>query len=160
MPPTEDGKLSREELVNGYKNILNVGQEEVAEEEVNRIMNAVDKNNSGSIDYTGTGPAFTPSSRFVIRMGDGDDKPRVIALQTASGHSVQNVRQGTQHSHRIDMIHIHYNQPIQDGSGTLSIEEIKELFGATSGISENVWRDMLKEADDNGDGNVSKLLSS
>lgn len=34
----EDGRLSREELINGYKNILNQGQEEVAEEEVNRIM--------------------------------------------------------------------------------------------------------------------------
>ncbi len=48
-----DGKLSREELVIGYKKILNLGQEQVAEEEVNRIMSKVDKNNSGSIDYTG-----------------------------------------------------------------------------------------------------------
>jgi len=42
----------------------------------------------------------------------------------------------------------------QDGSGTLSIDEIKDLFGTHAGISENVWREMLKEVDDNGDGQV------
>lgn len=40
----------------------------------------------------------------------------------------------------------------QDGSGTLSIDEIKDLFGVHSGISEKVWREMLTEVDDNGDG--------
>jgi len=46
----------------------------------------------------------------------------------------------------------------QDGSGTLSIDEIKDLFGTHAGISEKVWRDMLKEVDDNGDGQVGQYF--
>lgn len=56
-----DGQLSKQELVNGlslintyhtsgYKKIM--GESE-AEEEVDKIMQAVDKNNSGEIDFTG-----------------------------------------------------------------------------------------------------------
>lgn len=84
-------------------------------------MNAVDKNNSGSIDYT----------EWVMAT---INREQLLSKQ------------------RLD---IAFKMFDKDGSGTLSIEEIKELFGATSGISENVWRDMLKEADDNGDGNIN-----
>ena len=45
-----DGQLSRDELIIGYKKIMNEVQ---AQEEVDRIMSVVDKNNSGAIDYTG-----------------------------------------------------------------------------------------------------------
>jgi len=44
-----DGKLSREELITGYQKILGL---ENAEIEVEAILNAVDNNNSGAIDYT------------------------------------------------------------------------------------------------------------
>jgi len=44
-----DGKLSREELIAGYQKILGL---ENAEIEVEAILNAVDNNNSGAIDYT------------------------------------------------------------------------------------------------------------
>lgn len=44
-----DGKLSREELITGYQKILGL---EHAEIEVEAILNAVDNNNSGAIDYT------------------------------------------------------------------------------------------------------------
>jgi calcium-dependent protein kinase len=37
-------------LFSGYKKILGVAE---AEEEVNKIMQQVDKNNSGAIDYSG-----------------------------------------------------------------------------------------------------------
>ena len=43
----------------------------------------------------------------------------------------------------------------KDGSGTLSIDEIKEMFNISGGISENVWKAMLSEVDDNGDGSVN-----
>ena len=61
----KDGQLSKEELIigkfyynviiyykkcSGYSKIMNAAQ---AEEEVNRILKVVDKNNSGTIDYTG-----------------------------------------------------------------------------------------------------------
>jgi calcium-dependent protein kinase len=46
-----DGKLSRDELIIGYRKVLNEAE---AEEEVDRIMKSVDKNDSGAIDYSGT----------------------------------------------------------------------------------------------------------
>ena len=45
-----DGMLQREELVMGYRRMMS---EEEAEEEVDRIMSNVDKNNSNAIDYSG-----------------------------------------------------------------------------------------------------------
>lgn len=45
-----DGKLSREELMTGFQNTMDTME---AEQEVNRIMNEVDTNRSGEIDYSG-----------------------------------------------------------------------------------------------------------
>lgn len=45
-----DGVLSKTELMEGYKKTMNEAE---AEEEVNKIMAQVDKNNSGEIDYSG-----------------------------------------------------------------------------------------------------------
>ena len=45
-----DGKLSKEELKEGYCKIY--GSELRAEEEVERMMTAADTDNSGFIDYT------------------------------------------------------------------------------------------------------------
>jgi len=47
-----DGKLSREELLKGYEELY--GNKQRAEQEVNTIMDNVDVDNSGSIDYSGT----------------------------------------------------------------------------------------------------------
>lgn len=44
-----DGTLSREEILEGYKQLMD---EEEAEAEVNRIMQMVDLDKSGAIDYT------------------------------------------------------------------------------------------------------------
>ena len=41
---------------------------------------------------------------------------------------------------------------IKDGSGTISISELKMTFG--DHLPENVWQDIVKEADENGDGEV------
>ena len=45
-----DGQLSREELITGYRKMMN---EVEANEIVNKIMQTVYKNNNGAIDYTG-----------------------------------------------------------------------------------------------------------
>lgn len=45
-----DGKISRDELIIGYKRVLNEAE---AEDEVDRIMTEVDKNQSGAIDFSG-----------------------------------------------------------------------------------------------------------
>lgn len=47
---SDDGKLQRDELIQGYTKIFNHPH---PEEEVDRILLAVDKNNSGEIDYSG-----------------------------------------------------------------------------------------------------------
>ncbi|KAL4488264.1 hypothetical protein ABPG73_001675 [Tetrahymena malaccensis] len=121
LDTNRDGRLSREELINGYRKILNQGQEEIAEEEVNRIMNAVDTNHSGSIDYT----------EWVMAT---INREQLLSKQ------------------RLDVAFKMFDK---DGSGTLSIDEIRDLFGNQIGISEKVWREMLTEADDNGDGQIS-----
>lgn len=45
-----DGELSRDELIEGFERVFNSTN---AEEEVDEIMAAVDKNNNGIIDYSG-----------------------------------------------------------------------------------------------------------
>jgi len=46
-----DGQLTREELKKGYIKIMGMS-DELAEEEANKLMNTLDTNNSGSIDYS------------------------------------------------------------------------------------------------------------
>ena len=42
-----------------------------------------------------------------------------------------------------------------DGSGSISIDEIKEIFGSYgNSISDKVWKEIIKEVDDNSDGQV------
>ncbi len=50
LDKNSDGKLSRDELVEGYRKIYG----EMAEIEVDKILAKVDANNSGEIDYSGT----------------------------------------------------------------------------------------------------------
>ena len=45
-----DGILSREELIIGFKKLMNAAE---VEEIVDGILRSVDANNSGSIDYSG-----------------------------------------------------------------------------------------------------------
>ena len=49
LDKNSDGKLSRDELIEGYRKIYG----ELAEEEVDKILAKVDVNNSGEIDYSG-----------------------------------------------------------------------------------------------------------
>lgn len=40
----------------------------------------------------------------------------------------------------------------KDGSGSISVNELKASFG--DHIPANVWEDIIKEADENGDGEI------
>ena len=51
-----DGKLSRNELIEGYMKLL--GNRALAEEEVDKIIKEVDQNYSGNIDFTGIHSLF------------------------------------------------------------------------------------------------------
>lgn len=48
LDTNSDGKLNREELIIGYRQILG----DMAEEEVDRILKPADSNRSGEIDYS------------------------------------------------------------------------------------------------------------
>ena len=43
----------------------------------------------------------------------------------------------------------------KDGSGSISVDEIKSVLGIGKQISEKVWLDIIREVDENGDGEVS-----
>ena len=42
----------------------------------------------------------------------------------------------------------------KDGGGTVSSQEIKEVLGIGSEISEEVWDKVMNEVDENGDGDI------
>lgn len=47
---------------------------------------------------------------------------------------------------------------LKDGSGTISIEEIKEMFGSYGhSISDKVWKEIILEVDENEDGQAILL---
>ena len=43
----------------------------------------------------------------------------------------------------------------QDGSGTIEVDEIKQVLSANSTVSDEVWRKIMKEADEDGDGQIT-----
>jgi calcium-dependent protein kinase len=43
----------------------------------------------------------------------------------------------------------------KDGSGAISTDELKDVLGVGGQISEEVWEKIIKEVDENGDGEVS-----
>jgi len=43
----------------------------------------------------------------------------------------------------------------QDGSGYITSDEVKSILGAGQNISEEAWDAMIKEVDENGDGQIS-----
>ncbi len=49
LDKNSDGKLSREELLDGFKELYG----DLAEDEVEKIMKIADTDNSGEIDYSG-----------------------------------------------------------------------------------------------------------
>ena len=42
----------------------------------------------------------------------------------------------------------------KDDSGTVTIEELKDALGIGKNIDEKVWEDVIKEVDENGDGEI------
>ena len=43
----------------------------------------------------------------------------------------------------------------KDGSGAISTDEIKQVLGVGANINENIWAQIVKEVDVNGDGEIS-----
>jgi calcium-dependent protein kinase len=117
MDSNGDGKLSREELFDYYAKEMGPEQ---ATEEVNRIMNEVDTDNSGFVDYTEFIKATLDyktitSAGFLKRAFDVFDK---------------------------------------DGSGTISASELKKLLAGGMICEDAIWNEIIKNVDDNGDGEI------
>ncbi|OMJ90666.1 hypothetical protein SteCoe_6946 [Stentor coeruleus] len=112
-----DGKLSREELLEAYKSQLGY---EAALEEVEKIMQQVDSNNSGFIDY----------SEFLMASAQKD-----ILL---SKNNLDNA----------------FKAFDADGSGKISAAELKELLGSGGHGNDPMWNGLIKEVDQNGDGEI------
>lgn len=113
-----DGVLSKEEIVEGYKGIMD---DEEAIQEANRIFEAVDVNHSGSIDYT----------EFIAATMD---KHKAISKDT---------------------LKLAFNIFDKDGNGTITLDEIQDVIGVQEGIGDDDWKEIVKEIDENGDGEIS-----
>ena len=113
-----DGKLSNDELLNGFKEIMG---EVAAQEEVDRIMKMVDADNNGCIDY----------SEFVMATLNKKNLLSEGRLKAA-----------------FDIFD-------KDHSGYIDASEIKMVLGKGKNLDEEVWSELIKEVDFNGDGEVS-----
>lgn len=103
--------------MSGYKKIMGAAE---AEEEVSKIMQQVDKNNSGAIDY----------SEFVAASINRQQVLSQKRLETA------------------------FKTIDKDGSGSLSVDELKQLFGGGK-VPDEIWKQIIEEVDKNGDGQIS-----
>ena len=119
---------------------------EDAEREVEAIMKAVDSNGSGSIDYTGK----TTIKHYLMNQN--------LLWQLSTDITCFLKRDQRQLLRCL----IRYFEDswayLQDGNGYLTADELKEIFnpGNQRDIDDNVWVELIKEVDQNGDGRVSR----
>ena len=112
-----DGRLSREELLEGYK--LHMPLED-AQKTVDSVLARVDADRNGYIDY----------SEFVVASADYQFLLSQNNLEAA------------------------FSMFDKDGSGKISGEELKAMLDSQSDVSEEVWAALVKQADQNGDGEI------
>lgn len=110
-----NGRLSRDELLEQYKKIMN---EVEANEVVEEIMKKVDVNHSGDIDYT----------EFLAG-----------CMERSNFESKEN-------------LNLAFKLFDKDGSGDITVHEIQAVLGVGQLVDSNVWADIIKEVDQNGDG--------
>ncbi|KAL4470266.1 hypothetical protein ABPG74_011877 [Tetrahymena malaccensis] len=118
LDTNNDGKLQRDELIQGYKKIFNHPN---PQEEVDKILTVVDKNQSGEIDY----------SEWVAATINRENLLSKQRLELA------------------------FKMFDQDGSGTVTKDELKQMFQGMGNVDDKVWKQLLNEVDDNGDGQIS-----
>ena len=117
-----DGRISREELIEGYKRMYKNQDEETVVAEAERLFALADVDGSGEIDYSEWAVA-TINKRSVL--------------------SETKLRQA------FDMFD-------KDSSGSISAEEIKSVLGVGKKAGkEDIWDDIVKEVDVDGDGEIS-----
>ena len=74
-----DGQLDKEELIDGYEKVFN--DRKLAEDEVDRIIEEIDIDGNGVIDYTGIIYIYIHIYIYVYRIFNGQYKERRIILK-------------------------------------------------------------------------------
>ena len=126
LDKNSDGKLSRDELVDGYRTIFG----ELAEVEVDKILARVDANGSGEIDYSGKFILINFSLEWIVATINKDKLLSADKLKAA------------------------FTLFDKDGSGAISSEEVKEILCSGQKIDDAVWDEVIKEVDADGNGEI------
>ncbi|KAF8821295.1 calcium-dependent protein kinase CDPK3 [Cardiosporidium cionae] len=126
MDKNGDGQLDREELIDGYKQLLqlqgrdvNDVDETAIEYELDQILESIDFDNNGAIDY---------SEFLTVAM----DRSRLLSRE------------------RLERAFKMFDV---DNSGKISSAELATLFGVTD-IKSDTWNDILNGVDQNKDGEI------
>ena len=113
-----DGRLSKQELIDGYAKLVG---EEQAEEDTENIMTEVDINKDGFVDY----------SEFIIA---SMSKKKLL--------SKKNLNEA-------------FAAFDTDGSGTITVDEIKSILGAVEGNqSDETWNKIISDVDTDKNGKI------
>ena len=101
----------------------------MAEEEVDRIMAIADADGSGEIEYSGKVMAD-----FVEWVVATINKKKLLSNEKLEAA---------------------FRLFDQDGSGTISADEVRDVLGVGKAIDSKIWDDIVLEVDVNGDGEIS-----
>ncbi|CAG9319541.1 unnamed protein product [Blepharisma stoltei] len=112
-----DGRVSKEELLKIYNEVVGGLNNETV---IDRIMNNVDTDGSGFIDYT----------EFI---------------QATLDHEILFSRRNLEMAFKIFD---------KDGSGSISTDELRRMLSGGKGSNDAVWESIIKEGDQNGDGEI------
>ena len=118
-----DGKITKEELFNGFRKIYSNLKESDLQKEVDRAFARADLDGDGCIDF----------SEWQISCVN---KEQILKKE------------------RLAEAFKHFDK---DGDGKISAKEIKKVLG-TGGKkfgNENIWKQIIKEADEDGDGFIT-----
>jgi calcium-dependent protein kinase len=110
-----DGVLTLAELQEGLSNMPGVNSEEIEE-----LMNSMDVDKNGTIDYTEFLAASLDKSIYL------QEQRLVEAFRIFD----------------------------KDGSGKISADELRDVLGSNTDANATLWGEMIREADENGDGEI------
>ncbi len=117
MDKNGDGKLSRQEILDGYEEHFS---RVLDEDQLEKLFASVDIDNSGFIDY----------SEFI--MATMNEKKNISEEKLISAFKIFD----------------------KDNSGTISPDEIREVLGGAAALSDEVVSGIIKQVDENGDGQI------
>lgn len=130
MDTGKDGRLSKEELVEGFTKIF--GNLEHAKRESDNLLANADLDKSGYIDYSGIFLNNHPSKKEFLNAYV--NKQDLIATKNLK-HA--------------------FNMFDENKDGSISMDEIKKVLGKGRKYSEETWRKVMDEADKNKDGKIT-----